>query len=66
MEMNNEFGMKPCIKCGSSEVGSELRCMASYVATKCYSCSYEGPTSMDRDAAKRLWNEAVLVKDDAQ
>ena len=56
MELN-EFGMKPCIKCKSKEVGSELRCQGSYVATKCYSCGYEGPTSMSRDTAKKLWNE---------
>lgn len=53
----NENGMKPCKKCKSIDVGSELRCMGAYVATKCYSCGYEGPTSMSRDAAKRMWNE---------
>jgi len=59
----NKNGMKECPKCKSIAVGTELRCQGSYIATKCYSCGHEGPTSMSRDAAKKMWNESAKKKE---
>jgi len=58
MDINtlNQYGMKPCPLCKSAEVGSELRCMGSFVVTKCYNCGHEGESSMSRSAAKYKWN----------
>lgn len=62
--MNEDIVMLPCIRCRSSEVGTELRCMGSYVQTVCYSCGWNGPTSEHRDRAKSKWNTEDREKGD--
>jgi len=56
MIIEEDAVMLPCIRCNSSEVGTELRCMGSYVQTLCYNCGRKGPTSELRNRAVSKWN----------